>query len=634
MSRFLLGINYWPRRSAMYMWQRFDPGEIAEDMARIAELGLDVVRFFLLWEAFQPRARRAWIDRLRSNFERRDGTDRRRRPARDADAVLRPHERRELAAGVDARPPTPRGPLPHDLARRRGRRMGIGDFYADPSCCARRSSSRVASASACASIRRSSPGISATSSPTCALPRNADDAAAHGARGSPIRSRELRTSRRPAACTAKISTKTADPPVERSRDRGRSRRCTATPSTALRARSPRYQRRPVPLRSCQQSFSASACSSPNSEIRSARPANNRVAAFACLDEDGDGARTARGVLERLHARGALGAFWWCWADYDLALASLPPVRSGAARAALRHRPHRRSAQTRRADADADSREKRAASSNRDRRRLPTRSEHYAGLPREHRRRSTARTARRMPNDATHDDRHRRELRHRSRACARAAAAGFDVVLVARRADRLEEIANVDSSGGRRVRRRCRRRNRAAMPARIVDGGDARIRPNRRGREQRRRRRTRRVARAERRRRSSAQWQLNVAAPLRIARAALPHLATLARTARLRRLGRSARTDTALRRIRAGESGDSRRGNSAAPRAAVARHRSNLRRSGRRGDGVPQRDWRRTPAGFASPRPGTRRARSVCAASRRRSAIVNAVPWQTACAARR
>ena len=47
MSRFLLGINYWPRQSAMYMWQRFDLDEIGEDMARIKALGLDVVRFFL-----------------------------------------------------------------------------------------------------------------------------------------------------------------------------------------------------------------------------------------------------------------------------------------------------------------------------------------------------------------------------------------------------------------------------------------------------------------------------------------------------------------------------------------------------------------------------------------------------------
>jgi endo-1,4-beta-mannosidase len=53
--RFSLGINYWPRRSAMAMWQRFDVGEIAEDFSRIASLGLDTVRFFLRWSDFQPR---------------------------------------------------------------------------------------------------------------------------------------------------------------------------------------------------------------------------------------------------------------------------------------------------------------------------------------------------------------------------------------------------------------------------------------------------------------------------------------------------------------------------------------------------------------------------------------------------
>jgi endo-1,4-beta-mannosidase len=54
MERFLTGVNYWPRRSAMYMWERFDLDEIREDATRIRALGLDVVRFFLSWEAFQP----------------------------------------------------------------------------------------------------------------------------------------------------------------------------------------------------------------------------------------------------------------------------------------------------------------------------------------------------------------------------------------------------------------------------------------------------------------------------------------------------------------------------------------------------------------------------------------------------
>ncbi len=56
--RFSLGINYWPRKSAMHMWQRFDPGEIADDMARLATLGFDAVRFFLRWADFQPEQHR------------------------------------------------------------------------------------------------------------------------------------------------------------------------------------------------------------------------------------------------------------------------------------------------------------------------------------------------------------------------------------------------------------------------------------------------------------------------------------------------------------------------------------------------------------------------------------------------
>jgi endo-1,4-beta-mannosidase len=53
------------------------------------------------------------------------------------------------------------------------------------------------------------------------------------------------------------------------------------------------------------------------------PGASRVDGFACLNED-EMAEYGRAVFDRLVARGALGAFWWCWADYDLALAKLPP----------------------------------------------------------------------------------------------------------------------------------------------------------------------------------------------------------------------------------------------------------------------------------------------------------------------
>ena len=54
---FELGINYWPRRSAMWMWREFDLGEVRDDMAQIASIGFDVVRFFALTRDFLPGPR-------------------------------------------------------------------------------------------------------------------------------------------------------------------------------------------------------------------------------------------------------------------------------------------------------------------------------------------------------------------------------------------------------------------------------------------------------------------------------------------------------------------------------------------------------------------------------------------------
>lgn len=51
---FTLGVNYWPRRKAMYWWSRFDPAETDDDFALIRALGLQTVRIFLLWDDFQP----------------------------------------------------------------------------------------------------------------------------------------------------------------------------------------------------------------------------------------------------------------------------------------------------------------------------------------------------------------------------------------------------------------------------------------------------------------------------------------------------------------------------------------------------------------------------------------------------
>ena len=53
-EEFDVGVNYWPASSAMRWWRRFDAPLVERDFARIRQAGGDLVRFFLLWEDFQP----------------------------------------------------------------------------------------------------------------------------------------------------------------------------------------------------------------------------------------------------------------------------------------------------------------------------------------------------------------------------------------------------------------------------------------------------------------------------------------------------------------------------------------------------------------------------------------------------
>ena len=55
---FTLGVNYWPRKKAMYWWKDFERAEVEAEFVEIAALKLQVVRIFLLWEDFQPKSNR------------------------------------------------------------------------------------------------------------------------------------------------------------------------------------------------------------------------------------------------------------------------------------------------------------------------------------------------------------------------------------------------------------------------------------------------------------------------------------------------------------------------------------------------------------------------------------------------
>ena len=64
MTDFTLGVNYWPRKKAMYWWSNFDADEVREEFAIIKEVGLSVVRLFLLWDDFQPEPTRVEKEKL------------------------------------------------------------------------------------------------------------------------------------------------------------------------------------------------------------------------------------------------------------------------------------------------------------------------------------------------------------------------------------------------------------------------------------------------------------------------------------------------------------------------------------------------------------------------------------------
>ncbi|HZY96041.1 MAG TPA: beta-galactosidase [Candidatus Cybelea sp.] len=320
MSRFLLGINYWPRRSAMYMWKRFDIDEIAEDMIRIKELGLDVVRFFLMWEAFQPAPNAMDGDTLR----RFDAV-----MARIDDAGLRamPTLFCGHMSGVNW---LPAWTLERETTIGRFRTIAndavvdrtIGDFYTDPGLLraqtlfARRVGERV----------RDHPALFAwdlgNEFSNLRQPETPQDAARWSTR---LTDALLESSG--VGATGGMHGEDLD------HDRNLRPSSIAAPwpfatmhgySVYSAFARDRLDTNVVPfLCQLQQSFSGKDVLFTEFGNPECPPGSSRVDGFACLD-DIEMAQYASGAIDRLHARGALGAFWWCWADYDLALSALPP----------------------------------------------------------------------------------------------------------------------------------------------------------------------------------------------------------------------------------------------------------------------------------------------------------------------
>jgi len=320
MARFRLGINYWPRTTAMEMWRRFDLGAIDDDFARIAELGFDVVRFFLRWADFQPEPDAAERDAA-ANFVR---------------LLDRAH-----AHGLQTMPTLfcghmsgvnwlPAWSLDRTNPSTRFRTItgdgtvspyGCGDFYTGDllerqRVLARRLGDRARDHTALlawdlgnefSNVRApqtQQAGREWSAALTQDLWETSNVASTGGLHGEDVeQDRHIRPSSiaqpwpfatmHGYSVYSNVARDRNDPEV--------------VPFLAALIAS--FARKPV----CFTEFGNPTCPHGVREM----------SGHACLDED-EMARYAQAVLERLHQRGALGAFWWCWADYARELADTPP----------------------------------------------------------------------------------------------------------------------------------------------------------------------------------------------------------------------------------------------------------------------------------------------------------------------
>ncbi len=325
----------------MHMWQRFDAGEIADDFARIAGLGLDTVRFFLRWSDFQPEPRRmdrTMLARLERVMELVAAAGLRAMPTLFCGHM----------SGVNWLPSWSLDPT-HAAGRFRTitetgeSPFGVGDFYAGGLLEAQRYHAREAGAAL-----RGHPAVMAwdlgNEFSNLREPASAADAREWSKRltddlqsvsGHPvtggIHGEDLTRDRRlrPSSIAEPWAFATMHGySVYSDFSRGRLDAdvvpflASLTASLSGKAvlfsefgnptcppgkRSP-YDRVPLPDEP------------PLPDVPADDPDR---ASYACLSET-EMAEYARDVLVRLHAQGRLGAYWWCWADYAGALRDEPP----------------------------------------------------------------------------------------------------------------------------------------------------------------------------------------------------------------------------------------------------------------------------------------------------------------------
>ena len=325
----------------MAMWERFDAGEIGEDFARIASLGIDSVRFFLRWFDFQPAAGHidpVMLARLEHVMEL---------VAQHGLAAM-PTFFSGHMSGVNwlpswtIDPATPSGRF-RTLTERGESAHGIGDFYTgallEAQCLQAREVGRALRnhpsivawdlGNEFSNLREPASqrdGVEWSKRLTHELEHASGKPVTGGIHGEDLtRDRNIRPS---SMCEpwafATMHGYSVYSDFARSRtDAGVVpflAHVTATfsnkpvlfsefgnPTCPLGKISP-YERVPLPDEP------------PVAVIALDDPV---YATYACLNE-AEMATYATGVLERLHADGRLGGYWWCWADYADELRATPP----------------------------------------------------------------------------------------------------------------------------------------------------------------------------------------------------------------------------------------------------------------------------------------------------------------------
>ncbi len=338
--RFSLGINYWPRRSAMTMWERFDLGEIMEDLERIAELGLDAVRFFLRWADFQPTPDRIDTAMLHRLVAVTDAIGQ--RGLRAMPTLFCGH-----MSGVNwlpswtLDPAVPAGRF-RTITERGESPYGSGDTYTGSLLAAQR-----VHAHAAGRALRNHPAVVAwdlgNEFSNVREPASARDAAEWSkvltdalerASGLPVtgglHGEDLSRDRniRPASIAEPWAFATMHGySVYSDFARGR---LDAEVVPFLAQLTASFTRKPVLFSEFGNPTCPPGLASPYDRVPlpgdpplPPPPSDAALSPYACLTED-EMATYGRAVIDRLHTDGRLGAYWWCWADYADGLQHEPP----------------------------------------------------------------------------------------------------------------------------------------------------------------------------------------------------------------------------------------------------------------------------------------------------------------------